>query len=145
MEWVEYLVRLRFHVNGFIPEKLSKEYVEREVRRKLSIPELEEKGFMEIMVSEKGADGLLNIPVKGLKLWIEDLKDRRFVINLGDPDDPKLTCIEVRVERRDLTEETIKAKDVKCVILGDIPDMGKARFVRIRGSVKEVEFEEGER
>jgi len=38
--------------------------------------------------------------------------------------------------------ETIKAKDVKYVILGDIPDMGKARFVRMRGSVKEVEVEE---
>jgi len=38
--------------------------VEREIRKKLSIPNLEERGWMEIMVSEKGADGLLNIPVK---------------------------------------------------------------------------------
>ncbi|MCF3653676.1 MAG: hypothetical protein L2C94_005910 [Aigarchaeota archaeon] len=45
MEWVEYLVRLRFHVDGFYPEKLIKEYVEREVRRKFSIPELEEEGL----------------------------------------------------------------------------------------------------
>jgi len=30
---------------------------------------------------------------------------------------------------------------VKCVILGDIPDMGRARFVRMRRGVKEVEFE----
>jgi len=98
---------------------------------------------MEIMVSEKGADGLLNIPVKGLELWIEELKDGRLAINLGDPDDPKLTCIEVQVEHGDLVEETIKARDVKCAILGEIPDMGKARFVRMRGSVREVEVEEG--
>ena len=70
MEWVEYLVRLRFHVDGFIPEELRREYVEREIRKKLSIPELEERGWMEIMVSEKGADGLLNIPVRGAELWI---------------------------------------------------------------------------
>jgi len=31
---------------------------------------------------------------------------------------------------------------VKCVILGDIPDMGRARFVRMRGSIKELEVEE---
>jgi len=30
------------------------------------------------------------------------------------------------------------------VILGDIPNMGKARFIRARGSIKEVEFEEGD-
>ena len=64
MKWVEYLVRLRFHVNGFYEDRLGKEYVEREIKKKLSIPDLEEKGLMEIMVSEKGADGLLNIPVK---------------------------------------------------------------------------------
>jgi len=39
----------------------------------------------------------------------------------------------------DLAEETIKVKDVKYVILGDIPDMGRARFVRMRKGVKEVE------
>ena len=54
---------MRFHVNGFYEDKLSKEYV-REIRKKLSIPNLEERSWMEIMVSEKGADGLLNIPVK---------------------------------------------------------------------------------
>jgi len=27
MEWVEYLVRLRFHVDGFYPERLTREYV----------------------------------------------------------------------------------------------------------------------
>ena len=135
MKWIEYLVRLRFHVNGFIPEKLGKEYVEREIRKKLSIPNLEERGWMEIMVSEKGADGLLNIPVKGLELWIEERKDGRLVLNLGDPDDPKLTCVEVEVEHGDLTMETIKARDVKHVILGDIPEMGKARFVRMRRGV----------
>ena len=48
------------------------------------------------------------------------------------------------MEHGDLTEEIIKAKDVKCVILGDIPNMGKARFIRARGSIKEVEFEEGD-
>ena len=112
-------------------DRLGKEYVEREIRKKLSIPELEGRGLMEIMVSEKGAE-----------LWIEELKDGRLAINLGDPDDPKLTCIEVQVEHGDFMEETIKARDVKYVILGDIPDMGKARFVRMRGSVKEVEFEE---
>ena len=144
MEWIEYLVRLRFHVNGFYEDKLGKEYVEREIRKKLSIPNLEERGWMEIMVSEKGADGLLNIPVKNGELWIEELKDGRLAINLGDPDDPKLTCIEVQVEHGDLKEEIIKVKDVKCVILGDIPDMGKARFVRIRKGVKELEVEEGE-
>ena len=48
------------------------------------------------------------------------------------------------MEHGDLMEETIKARDVRCVILGDIPDMGKARFVRARRGVKEVEFEEGE-
>ena len=142
MEWIEYLVRVRFHINGFIPEKLGKEYVEKEIRKKLSIPELEERGWMEIMVSEKGADGLLNIPVKGLELWIEEHKDGRLVINLGDPDDPKLTCVEVEVEHKDLTMETIKAKDVKFVILGDISDMGKARFMRMRRGIKELEVEE---
>ena len=55
MEWIEYLVRLRFHINGFYEDKLEKEYVEKEIRKKLSIPELEERGWMEIMVSEKGA------------------------------------------------------------------------------------------
>ena len=142
MEWIEYLVRLRFHVNGFYEDKLRKEYVEREIKKKLSIPNLEERGWMEIMVSEKGADGLLNIPVKEGELWIEELKDGRLAINLGDPDDPKFTCIEVQVEHGDLTEEIIKAKDVKCVILGDIPDMGKARFVRMRRGIKELEVEE---
>ena len=142
MEWVEYLVRLRFHVNGFIPEKLSKEYVEDQIRKRLSLPELEERGLMEIIVSEKGADGLLNIPLKDSELWVEELKDDRLAINLGDPDDPKLTCVEAQVEHGDLTEEIIKARDVKCVILGDIPDMGRARFVRLRGSIKEVEVEE---
>jgi len=142
MEWVEYLVRLRFHVDGFYAEKLTKEYVEREVRRKLSIPELEEEGLMEIIVSEVGVDGLLNIPVKHGELWVEELEDGRFAINLDDPDDPKITCAEVQVVHEDLEEETIKAKDVKCVIIGDIPDMGRARFVRIREGVREVE--EGE-
>jgi len=40
-------------------------------------------------------------------------------------------------------QETVKAKDVRYVILEDIPDMGKARFVRMRRGVKEVELEEG--
>ena len=84
------------------------------------IPELEERGWMEIIVSEKGADELLNIPVKGLELWIEELKDGRLAINLGDPDDPRHTCIEVEVEHKDLSMETIKVRDVKHVILGDI-------------------------
>jgi len=141
VEWIEYLVRLRFHVNGFIPEKLGKEYVEREIRKKLSIPELEERGWMEIMVSEKGADGLLNIPVKGLELWVEELKDGRLAINLGDPDDPKHTCIEVELEHKDLTREEMRVRDMKYAILGDIPDMGKARLVRIRRLVKEVELD----
>ena len=141
-EWVEYLVRLRFHIDGFYEDKLSKEYVEREIRKKLSIPNLEERGWMEIMVSEKGADGLLNIPIKGGELWIEERKDGRLVLNLGDPDDPKHTCIEVEVEHGDLTMETIKAKDVKYVILGDIPEMGRARLVRIRRPIKVVEVEE---
>jgi len=51
--------------------------------------------------------------------------------------------IEVQVEHGDLKGETNKARDVKCVILGDIPDMGKAIFVRMRRGVKEVELEEG--
>ena len=34
-----------------------------------------------MMVSEKRADGLLNIPVKGARLWIEELRDGRLVIN----------------------------------------------------------------
>jgi len=141
MEWVEYLARLRFHVNGFYPEKLTREYVEREVRRKLSIPELEEEGLMEIIVSETGVDGLLNIPVKRGEIWIKELDDGRFAINLEDPDDPKITCAEVQVVREDLEEETIKAKGVKYVIIGDIQDMGRARFVRIREGVREVEEE----
>ena len=61
---------------------------------------------------------------------------------MGDPDDPKPTCIEVQVEHGDLMEETIKVRDVKYAVLGDIPEMSKARFVRMRGSVKEVELEE---
>jgi len=141
MEWVEYLVRLRFHVDGFYAEKLTREYVEREVRRKLSIPEFEESGLMEIIVSETGVDGLLNIPVKRGEIWIKELDDGRFAINLDDPDDPKITCAEVQMVREDLEEETIKAKDVKYVIIGDIPDMGRARFVRIREGVREVEEE----
>lgn len=59
-----------------------------------------------------------------MELWIEELRDGRLVINLGDPDDPKITCVEVEVEHGDLTMETIKARDVKCVILGNIPEMG---------------------
>jgi len=118
MEWVEYLVRLRFHVDGFYPERLTREYVEREARRKLSIPEFEESGLMEIIVSETGVDGLLNIPVKRGEIWIKELDDGRFAINLDDPDDPKITCVEVQVMREDLEEEAIKAKDVKYVIIG---------------------------
>ena len=95
---------MRFHVNGFYEDKLSKEYVEREIRKKLSIPNLEERGWMEIMVSEKGADGLLNIPVKGGELWIKELKDGILVIDLGDPDDPRITCVELEAEHKDLTE-----------------------------------------
>ena len=141
MEWVEYLVRLRFHVDGFYAEKLTREYVEREVRRKLSIPEFEESGLMEIIVSETGVDGLLNIPVKRGEIWIKELDDGRFAINLDDPDDPKITCVEVQVVREDLEEEAIKVKGVKYAILGDIPDMGKARLVRVRKGVREVEEE----
>ena len=84
----------------------------------------------------------MNIPIKGGKLWIKELKDGRLVINLGDPDDPKLTCIEVEVEHGDLTMETIKVRDVKHVILGDMPEMGRARLVRIRRPIKVVEVEE---
>ncbi|MCD6593663.1 hypothetical protein J7L00_06240 [Candidatus Bathyarchaeota archaeon] len=142
MEWIEYLVRLRFHVNGFYEDKLEKEYVEKEIRKKLSIPNLEERGWMEIMVSEKGADGLLNIPVKNGELWIEELKDGRLAINLENSDDSKHTCVEVEVEHKDLRREEMRVRDVKYAILGEIPDMGKARFVRMRGSVKEVEVEE---
>ena len=46
------------------------------------------------------------------------------------------------MEHKDLTMETIKAKDVKYVILGDIPEMGRARLVRIRRPIKVVEVEE---
>jgi len=141
MEWVEYVVRLRFHVDGFDPEKLDKEYVEKEIRKKLSLPDLEERGWMGIMVSEKGADGLLNVPLKDGALWIEELKDGRLVLNLGDPDDPKITCLEAHLEHGDLTQGTVKARDVRYVILGDIPDMGKARFVRVRKGIKQVELE----
>ena len=83
----------------------------------------------------------MNIPVRGAELWIEELKDGRLVINLGDPDDPKHTCIEVEVEHKDLTREEMRVRDVKYVILGDIPDMGKARLVRVRRLVKEVELD----
>jgi hypothetical protein len=141
MEWVEYLVRLRFHVDGFYAEKLTREYVEREVRRKLSITEFEESGLMEIIISKVGVDGLLNIPVKRGEIWIKELEDGRFAINLDNPDDPKFTCAEVQMVREDLEEETIKAKGVKYVILGDIPDMGKARLVRVGKGVREVEEE----
>ena len=41
----------------------------------------------------------------------------------------------------DLTEEAIKAKGVKLVILGDIPGMGKARLVRMRRRVRKIEGE----
>ena len=40
---------------------------------------------MEIMVSEKGADGLLNVPLKDGSLWVEELRDGRLVLNLGGP------------------------------------------------------------
>jgi len=59
-------------------------------------------------------------------------------------DDPRLTCVEAQAEHGDLKEQMIKARDAKCVILGDIPDMGKARFVRMRRGVKEIEVEEEE-
>ena len=65
-------------------------------------------------------------------------------MNLGDPDDPKITCLEAHQEHGDLTQETVKARDVRYIILGDIPEMGRARFVRMRRGVKEVELEEGE-
>ena len=87
---------------------------------------------MEIIVSEVGVDGLLNIPVKRGELWVEELEDGRFAIDLDDPDDPKITYAEVQVVHEDLSEEAIKVKDVKYIILGDIPGMGKARFVRMR-------------
>jgi len=45
------------------------------------------------------------------------------------------------LEHGDLTQETVKARDVRYVILGDIPDMGRARFMRVRRGVKEVELE----
>jgi len=73
----------------------------------------------------------LNIPVKHGELWVEELDDGRFAINLDDPGDPKFTCVGVQVVDEDLEEETIKTKDVK-LIIGDIQDMGRARFVRIR-------------
>ena len=40
-------------------------------------------------------------------------KDGRLVLNLGDPDDPRLTCVEVKVEHGDLTEEIMKTIEVK--------------------------------
>jgi len=89
LEWVEYIVRLRFHVEGFDPEKLNKEYVEKEIRKRISLPDLEKQGLMEIMVSEKGADGLLNVPLKDGSLWVEELRDGRLVLNLGDPTIPR--------------------------------------------------------
>jgi len=73
MEWVEFLVRLRSHVDGFYPERLTREHVEGEVGRRLSVPGLEEEGLMEIIVSEKGVDGSLNIPVGRGELWVEEL------------------------------------------------------------------------
>ena len=121
--------------------RLGKEYVEREIRKKPSILELEERALMEIMVSEKGADGLLNVPLKDGSLWVEELRNGRLVLNLGGLDDPKMTCVELHLEHGDLTQETVKARDVRYVILGDIPDMGKTRFVRMRGGIKEVELE----
>ena len=60
---------------------------------------------------------------------------------MGDSNDPKLTCMEAHLEHGDLTQETVKARDVRYAILGDIPDMGKARFVRMRKGIKEVELE----
>jgi len=94
---------------------------------------------MEIIVSEERANGLLNIPVK----HGEELDDGRFAINLDDPGDPKFTCVEVQVVHEDLEEETIKAKDVKHVIIGDIQDMDRVRFVRVRKGIREVEEGEG--
>ena len=46
------------------------------------------------------------------------------------------------MEHKDLTMETIKVRDVKHAILGDIPEMGKARLVRMRRGIKELEVEE---
>ena len=60
---------------------------------------------------------------------------------MGDPDDPRITCVELEVEHEDLTREEIRVRDVKYAILGDIPDMGKARLVRVRHLVKEVELD----
>ena len=60
---------------------------------------------------------------------------------MGDPDDPRITCVELEVEHEDLTREEIRVRDVKYAILGDIPDMGKARLVRVRRLVKEVELD----
>ena len=36
---------------------------------------------------------------------------------------------------------TIKIPHPFCMILGDIPDMGKARFVKMKDSIKELEVE----
>jgi len=59
-------------------------------------------------------------------------------LNLGDPDDPRLTCVEVQVEDGVLTEEIMKTRDVKMRDSRGIPDMGKARFVRMRRGVFRV-------
>ena len=66
-------------------------------------------------------------PLRKGELRIEELKDGRFVIDLGDPDDPRITCVELEAERKDLTREEMRTRDVKYAIIGDIPDMDKAK------------------
>ena len=94
MEWIEYLVRLRFHVRGFDEERLTREYVERVVRGRLSSP-LEAQGLMEIMVSEGGCDNLLNIPLRRVELWVGEIGNQ-ILVNVGDPDDARLVDVELQ-------------------------------------------------
>jgi len=68
---------LRFHINGFYEDKLSKEYVEREIRKKLSIPELEERSWMEIMVEVPSTvlliDKFIEAGIDGVSFGTNDL------------------------------------------------------------------------
>lgn len=66
-------------------------------------------------MSEKGADGLLNIPVKDMELWVEELGGGGVAVNVGDPDDAEL--VEVQLQHFDLQYRFTKVENVREVII----------------------------
>lgn len=120
--FIEFLVRLRFNIRSFNENVLTKEYVENIVKSYLG-----GRGI-EIMVSEKGTDGILNIPLNNsMKLWIEERGDG-IILRVGDPIHPRDTSLRAWVQSQEFSQE-IKARGVREVFIGDV-DLGRAVFVK---------------